>query len=82
MNAVLDPIAALGRAALGLIKQAGALALFALEALSHLVRPPFYWRIFFSSLIETGFFSLPVVALTALFSGAVIALQSLSLIHI
>lgn len=76
MNAVLEPIAALGRAALSLIKQAGALALFALEALSHLVRPPFYWRIFFSNLIETGFFSLPVVALTALFSGAVIALQS------
>lgn len=67
MNAVLDPIAALGRAVLGLVRQSGALAMFALEALSHLVRPPFYWRIFLSTLIETGFFSLPVVALTALF---------------
>ncbi|MBS1062867.1 MlaE family ABC transporter permease [Gluconobacter wancherniae] len=76
MNAVLDPIAALGRAFLGLVKEAGALALFALEALSHLVRPPFYWRVFLTSLVEIGFFSLPVVALTALFAGGVIALQS------
>ncbi|EHH68049.1 MlaE family ABC transporter permease [Gluconobacter morbifer] len=76
MNAVLDPIAALGRTVLNLIRQSGSIALFALEAVSHLVRPPFYGRIFLGSLIEIGFFSLPVVALTALFSGAVIALQS------
>nr|WP_220791801.1 ABC transporter permease [Gluconacetobacter dulcium] len=76
VNAVLDFIAALGRAALNLVRTAGALTLFGVAALSHLVRPPFYWRIFFGSLIEIGFFSLPVVALTALFSGGVIALQS------
>lgn len=76
MNTFRDPIAALGRAVLGLVRQSGALALFALDALSHLVRPPFYWRVFFTSLIEVGFFSLPVVALTALFSGGVIALQT------
>ncbi|GBR46089.1 MULTISPECIES: MlaE family ABC transporter permease [Neokomagataea] len=76
MNAVIELIAAIGRAVLGLIRHAGALALFALEGLSHLVRPPFYGRVFLTSLLEIGFFSLPVVALTALFSGAVIALQS------
>lgn len=76
VNAVLDPVAALGRAVLERVRKSGMLALFALEAVSHLVRPPFYWRVFFSALIEIGFFSLPVVALTALFSGGVIALQS------
>lgn len=76
VNAVLDFIAALGRAALNLVRTAGALTLFGAQALSHLVRPPFYWRIFFGALVEIGFFSLPVVALTALFSGGVIALQS------
>ncbi|NHN86489.1 MlaE family lipid ABC transporter permease subunit [Acetobacter musti] len=76
MNAVADFIAAIGRAALALIRSAGAIALFALEGLSHAVRPPFYWRVFGTALLDTGFLSLPVVALTALFSGGVIALQS------
>jgi len=78
MNAILDPVAALGRAVLDMVRKSGALALFALAGVSHLVRPPFYWRVFFGSVIETGFYSLPVVALTALFSGGVIALQSYS----
>nr|WP_218061614.1 ABC transporter permease [Ameyamaea chiangmaiensis] len=55
---------------------AGTLALFAVDGLSHLFRPPFYGRVFLASLLEIGFFSLPVVALTAIFSGGVIALQS------
>ncbi|AQS89359.1 ABC transporter permease [Neoasaia chiangmaiensis NBRC 101099] len=76
MNLLLDPIAAVGRAVLAMVRKAGALALFALAGISHLLRPPFYWGVFFSSLIEIAFFSLPVVALTAIFSGGVIALQS------
>lgn len=76
MNFLLDPIAALGRAVLAMVRKSGALTLFALVGLSHVVRPPFYWGVFFNSLIEIAFFSLPVVALTAIFSGGVIALQS------
>ena len=76
MDMVLDLVARLGRATLSLIRAAGALALFAASGLSHIVRPPFYGRVFLSTFLETGFFSLPVVALTALFSGGVIALQS------
>lgn len=76
MNFILDPIAAVGRATLALIRKAGAMSLFGMAALSHLVRPPFYWGVFFTSLIEIAYFSLPVVALTAIFSGGVIALQS------
>ncbi|MFT8664881.1 MlaE family ABC transporter permease [Acetobacter orientalis] len=76
MDTILTLVARLGRATLALIRAAGSLALFAFEGLSHIVRPPFYGRVFLSSFMETGFFSLPVVALTALFSGGVIALQS------
>ena len=73
---VLDPLAALGRATIAGCREAGAVALFALEALSHLFRPPFYWRLFWHAFVEVAWFSLPVVALTAVFTGMVLALQS------
>ena len=76
MNAILDGVAAVGRGAIGACRVAGSLALFAIEALSHLLRPPFYWRMFARALLEIGYFSLPVVALTAVFTGMVLALQS------
>ncbi len=76
MDAVLNPVGALGRAVLGLLGGAGNLALFALSGISHVVRPPFYARLFWRSFIDFAYFSLPVVALTAIFSGMVIALQS------
>ncbi len=76
MDLVLNPVAATGRAVLAACRMAGAIALFALEGVSHLVRPPFYWRLFLRHVIEIGYFSLPVVALTAVFTGMVLALQS------
>ena len=76
MNRFLDFLTAIGRPVIALCQAAGALALFALEGLSHLVRPPFYGRLFLRALLEIGYFSLPVVALTAVFTGMVLALQS------
>jgi phospholipid/cholesterol/gamma-HCH transport system permease protein len=73
---LLDPLAMIGRATLGACRVAGDAALFALEALSHLVRPPFYLRLFWRAFVEIAWFSLPVVALTAIFTGMVLALQS------
>jgi phospholipid/cholesterol/gamma-HCH transport system permease protein len=73
---VLDPVAALGRAAIGVCRATGAVGLFALEAVSHLFRPPFYGRQFWRAFVEIAWFSLPVVALTAVFTGMVLALQS------
>jgi phospholipid/cholesterol/gamma-HCH transport system permease protein len=73
---ILDPLAALGRATIAGCREAGAVTLFALEALSHLFRPPFYWRLFWRAFVEVAWFSLPVVALTAVFTGMVLALQS------
>ena len=73
---VLDPLAALGRAAIGACRATGAVGLFALEAVSHWGRPPFYARLFWRAFVEIAWFSLPVVALTAVFTGMVLALQS------
>jgi len=54
----------------------GRVTLFAVLGLTHIVRPPFYGRAFLRALVEIGYFSLPVVALTAVFTGMVLALQS------
>jgi phospholipid/cholesterol/gamma-HCH transport system permease protein len=76
VTSLLDFLAAIGRGAIGACRVAGAVALFAVEGLSHLIRPPFYWRLFGGAFVEIGYFSLPVVALTAIFTGMVLALQS------
>src|SRR5579862_3289887 len=69
-------LAAIGRGVIGACRATGSLTLFAAVGLSHLVRPPFYGRLFLKALIDIGYFSLPVVALTAVFTGMVLALQS------
>jgi phospholipid/cholesterol/gamma-HCH transport system permease protein len=53
----------------------GRIAIFAGETLSHLVRPPFYPKEFLAALMQIGWFSLPVVGMTALFTGGALALQ-------
>jgi phospholipid/cholesterol/gamma-HCH transport system permease protein len=76
LGAILNPVAALGRGVLGALQATGALVLFALQGISHLFRPPFYGRLFLRHVIEIGYFSLPVVAMTAIFTGMVLALQT------
>ena len=73
---MLGLLAAIGRGVIGACRMVGSLALFAFAGLSHLVRPPFHGRMFLRAFVEIGFFSLPVVALTAVFTGMVLALQS------
>lgn len=75
MSAVLLPLALLGRMVLGALAAVGRLTLFAGDMLLHLLRPPFYRREFFAALLHIGWLSLPVVGLTALFTGAALALQ-------
>ena len=72
----LNAVAAVGRGTIDAVRGTGAATLFAATGLSHLVRPPFYGRMFARAFVEFAYFSLPVVALTAVFSGMVIALQS------
>jgi phospholipid/cholesterol/gamma-HCH transport system permease protein len=72
---LLAPIAGLGRVTLAFLAALGRIAIFAGQVLSHLVRPPFYWREFGVAVLQIGWFSLPVVGLTAIFTGGALALQ-------
>jgi len=68
-------LAALGHPVLALLAAMGRLTIFALQTLRHLVTPPFYAREFGQALLQIGWFSLPVVGMTALFTGGALALQ-------
>ena len=68
-------LAAIGRPALAMLAAIGRVTLFALETVSHLARPPYYPREFASALMQIGYFSLPVVGLTTIFTGGALALQ-------
>ena len=71
-------LAAIGRPVLALLAAMGRITIFALHTLRHLVTPPFYWREFGQALLQIGWFSLPVVGMTALFTGGALALQIFS----
>ena len=67
-----------GARSLGACRIAGALALFALDRPVASGAAALLWpRCSCRALVEIGYFSLPVVALTAIFTGMVLALQSL-----
>jgi phospholipid/cholesterol/gamma-HCH transport system permease protein len=66
----------IGHVVLEFLATVGRVVLFAGSGLSHCVRPPFYFRNLGRQLVEIGYYSLPVVGLTAIFTGMVLALQS------
>ncbi|MSO71600.1 MAG: ABC transporter permease [Alphaproteobacteria bacterium] len=68
--------APIGRAVLTLLAVAGRIALFTTGSVGHGLTPPFYLRLILRQMIDIGFYSLPVVGLTAIFTGMVLALQS------
>ncbi|MBV9331628.1 MAG: ABC transporter permease [Alphaproteobacteria bacterium] len=68
-------LAPIGRAVLRLLAQAGRLSVFAGVAVSACFRPPIYWTLMLQQILRIGYFSLPVVGLTAFFTGGVLALQ-------
>ncbi len=68
-------LASIGRSVLDLLAAIGRLTLFCASALSHILRPPFYPRELFQQIMRIGWFSLPVVGLTTLFTGGALALQ-------
>src|SRR5262247_1406614 len=66
----------LGRTFLNGLSAIGRLALFTLRAIILAIRPPYYPRLIVRQMIEIGYYSLPVVGMTAVFTGMVLALQS------
>src|SRR5476649_1249108 len=61
---------------LAFLAAAGAITMFAGHSLRQIVRPPYYRQQILRQMLEIGYYSLPVVGLTAIFTGMVLALQS------
>ena len=72
---IMAPIALLGRSVIAMQASIGRVAIFTANAVSQLFRPPFYPRELLQALLQIGWLSLPVVGLTALFTGGALALQ-------
>ena len=75
MNWITHMLAAVGRLVLTILATFGQITIFAIHTVSHLMRPPFYTREFGQALIQIGWLSLPVVGMTAIFTGGALALQ-------
>lgn len=70
-----DGLAALGAVVIGLFATLGRLVRFAGTALARTVAPPWYPAQIVQQMLVIGWFSLPVVGLTALFTGSALAQQ-------
>ena len=67
--------AAIGRLVVGLLAMVGRVTKFALTTIVRAVTPPYYPARLFAQIMEIGWFSLPVVGLTAIFTGSALAQQ-------
>jgi phospholipid/cholesterol/gamma-HCH transport system permease protein len=72
----LNPLRRIGAAILDLCEQIGAIASFAVISLTRGFVGPWYPAQILRQMVDIGFYSLPVVGLTAIFTGMVLALQS------
>src|ERR1700678_927745 len=68
-------LAAIGGALRPLLADIGRLSIFTARALAACVSPPVYGRLILAQVVRIGYFSLPVVGLTAFFTGGALALQ-------
>lgn len=68
-------VAATGRGALAVIREVGKISIFAAKGAFAWLSGPMYWRALGSAALRIGFNSLPVVGLTAIFTGAALALN-------
>ena len=70
-----NPLQIIGRIILASLAEVGSLSRFTATAVSHIVRPPIYTKLILRQMWLIGYNSLPVVGLTALFTGAALAQQ-------
>lgn len=76
LEGLLNFCARIGRTILLFLQATGRLSLFISESISHVFRPPFFPKLILRQFMDIGYYSLPVVGMTALFTGMVLALQS------
>lgn len=73
---ILTAVATIGRSTLEFMQALGDVILFFGRSILYCFSPPYYYRQFVVELYKIGYLSLPVVGLTAIFTGMVLALQS------
>jgi phospholipid/cholesterol/gamma-HCH transport system permease protein len=66
----------IGKYFLSFLEDTGRIIIFASLSIINIFRPPFYFHNVLRQILEIGYYSLPVVGLTAVFTGAVLALQT------
>ena len=64
----MNPLAVIGRIFLGFLAAIGDLTLFAVRAIVQGLSGPFYPRAILHQMLDIGYYSLPVVGLTAIFT--------------
>ncbi|MDR1334832.1 MAG: ABC transporter permease [Holosporaceae bacterium] len=68
-------VASVGVYTLSALQGIGKITFFAASGIKSCFAPPFYFRSTINQIIVIGFYSLPIVGLTALFAGMVLAMQ-------
>ncbi len=68
--------ASIGRLMISGFSAIGRVGIFAATTFTRAIRPPYYPARLFEQLMQIGWFSLPVVGMTAIFSGAALAQQT------
>jgi phospholipid/cholesterol/gamma-HCH transport system permease protein len=71
----LNFLALIGRMVMSVFADVGRLSLFTKDAVLHTFLPPTYGRLILQQMMKIGYNSLPVVGLTAFFTGGALALQ-------
>jgi phospholipid/cholesterol/gamma-HCH transport system permease protein len=71
----MNPFALVGRFVIAFLSEIGRIADFAAQAVPACFMPPIYARLTLQQMMRIGYFSLPVVGLTAFFTGGALALQ-------
>lgn len=74
----MNVVQMIGRLFLRFLETVGRVSLFAWHAVSAGLGRPWFPRQIWRALVEIGYYSLPVIGLTAIFTGAVLALQTYS----
>ncbi|USI74026.1 MlaE family ABC transporter permease [Sphingomonas morindae] len=75
LASILVAFAAIGRLILALLAMVGRVTRFAVTTVLRALTPPYYPAQFIAQLLAIGWYSLPVVGLTAIFTGSALAQQ-------
>ncbi len=74
---ILSLFGTAGHTLLSVIDSAGATLSFFIRGVMAGIVPPYYPRLWLAQMSEIGFYSLPVIGLTTIFSGMVLAIQAI-----